>query len=261
VRAGARAAVAPRESLALGGRALAVIRGLPDHSVIDRLVRGRAWIPVLGVLLAGIVAMQVEILKLGSSMGRAMQRSSLLQTQNESLQASVAGLADDQRIARLAAGMGMSMPTPDSLVFLSAHPGRGVGRALGNIHAPDPTGFTTQLVAQTAAAAALMPAPPTTTSSPTTTTTTTPAVPGAATSGSATTVTPAAQTTGAGTTAGTAAPPIAQAVAPAAPATGAAGGTGSGPGASSTSAGGAPATGAAGVAPAGPSQSGGTTGG
>lgn len=148
--------------MALGGRALALVRGLPDNSLIDRLVRGRAWIPVLGLLLAGIVAMQVEILKLGASMGRAMERSAILQTQNESLQASVATLGDDQRIERLAAGMGMVMPVPGSLVFLSAHPGGDVGRAIANIHAPDPTGFIAQLAAQAAALAALAPSPPST---------------------------------------------------------------------------------------------------
>jgi cell division protein FtsL len=151
-----RLAQAPREGVALGGRALALVRGLPDHGLIDRLVRGRAWIPVLGVLLAGIVAMQVEILKLGATMGRALQRSATLQTQNESLQASVATLADDQRIERLAVGMGMTMPAPASLVFLSGH--SSVGRAIANIHLPDPVGFASQLAAQAAANAALMPA-------------------------------------------------------------------------------------------------------
>jgi cell division protein FtsL len=137
-------------------RALALVRGLPEHSLIDRLVRGRAWIPVLGVLLAGIVAMQVEILKLGTTMGRAMERSSALQTQNESLQANVARLADDQRIERLAAATGMTMPTADSLGFLSARRGA-LGRAIANIHPPDSAGFASQLAAQAAAAAALMP--------------------------------------------------------------------------------------------------------
>jgi cell division protein FtsL len=160
VAARGRAQSASRDGFALGERALALVRGLPNHSLVDRLVRGRAWIPVLGVLLAGIVFMQVEILKLGTSMGRAMERSSALQTRNESLQASVATLADDQRIERLAAGMGMVMPRPDSFVFLSGRSGAEVSRALANIHAPDPVGFTNQLAAEAAAAAALLPPPP-----------------------------------------------------------------------------------------------------
>ena len=56
---------------------------LPDHSLLDRVVRGRAWIPLLGVLLAGIVAAQVEILKLGASMGRSLEQTTTLTSQNE----------------------------------------------------------------------------------------------------------------------------------------------------------------------------------
>lgn len=149
-----RPATAPRSNATLGAQALAVVRSLPDHSLLDRLVRGRAWIPVLGVLLAGIVAMQVEVLKLGTSIGRSIERSSTLQSQNELLQASVATLADDQRIERLAAGMGMVMPGPTAVAFLSARPDGSVGQALSNIHAPDPTGFAAALTAQSAASAA-----------------------------------------------------------------------------------------------------------
>jgi cell division protein FtsL len=128
------------------------VRSLPEHSLIDRLVRGRAWIPVVGVLLVGIVAMQVEVLKLGTTEGKLVQRSGALQSQNESLQASVASLGDDQRIERLAAGMGMVMPTPTTITFLRA--GRDPGRALANLHAPDPATFASALAAQAAAAAA-----------------------------------------------------------------------------------------------------------
>jgi hypothetical protein len=109
---------------------------------------------VLGVLLAGIVAMQVEVLKLGTSVGRSIERSSTLLSQNELLQASVATLADDQRIERLAAGMGMVMPGPTAVAFLSAPSDGNAGKALANIHAPDPTGFAAALSAQAAAAAA-----------------------------------------------------------------------------------------------------------
>ena len=125
----------------LGARALAFMRSLPDHAVIDRLVRGRAWILALGVMLAGIVAMQVEVLKLGASIGRSVQRSSALSIRNAELQASVASLADDQRIERLAAGMGMVMAPPAAVAFLPAGAEGNIHGALGNIRAPDPTTF------------------------------------------------------------------------------------------------------------------------
>jgi hypothetical protein len=133
------APAAPRPSVA--ARARAVLASLPDHAVIDRLVRGRAWILALGVMLAGIVAMQVELLKLGASIGRSVQRSTALEIRNEQLQASVTALADDQRIERVAAGMGMVMAPPGSVGFLTARPDGNVQAALGNLHAPSATTF------------------------------------------------------------------------------------------------------------------------
>ncbi len=126
-------------------RAVAFARALPDHALLDRLIRGRAWIPILGVLLAGIVAMQVEVLKLGTSMGRSLERTTALQSRNELLQASVASLADDQRIERLAAGMGMVMPDPDAVNFLAAGPVGNLRQVIASIHEPDAAAFTAQL--------------------------------------------------------------------------------------------------------------------
>jgi cell division protein FtsL len=126
-------------------RVVGLVRSLPDRSLVDRLVRGRAWIPVLGVLLAGIVAMQVEVLKLGTSIGRSIEQSTTLQGQNEALQASVASLADSQRIEQLAANMGMIMPAPTAVSFLPASANGNVGSAIANIHAPDQSAFEAEL--------------------------------------------------------------------------------------------------------------------
>jgi hypothetical protein len=141
-RSAATAPAAPRRS-SLAARGLLVIRGLPEHTLLDRIVRGRAWIPLLGVLLVGIVAMQVEILKLGAGMGRWLERGSTLTNRNQALQANVAALSDDQRLERLAAKMGMVMPDPTAVSFLGARPGD-PARAAASIHAPDPSNFLSQ---------------------------------------------------------------------------------------------------------------------
>jgi cell division protein FtsL len=91
---------------------------------------------VLFVMLAGIVAMQVEVLKLNRTMGRAIVQATALQSRNELLRASVASLADDQRIERLAAAQGMVMPAPEDIGFLSASPAN-VPRAAAHIRTPD----------------------------------------------------------------------------------------------------------------------------
>jgi hypothetical protein len=147
--AGARAATAP--GIALPRRSVhrprvrlrpgAFIRSLPDHRLLDRLVRGRWWIPVLGVMLAGIVAMQVEVLKLGASMGRALEQNTALSGRNAALRSSVATLGDDQRIEQLAASMGMVMAPPQAVSFLAAHSDANAGKALANIHAPSASSF------------------------------------------------------------------------------------------------------------------------
>lgn len=141
LRPPSRLAPASAARRSLGAAMRAFLRSLPDHVVIDRLVRGRAWILALGVMLAGIVAMQVEILKLGASIGRSVQRTSDLEVRNEQLQASVAALADDQRIERMAAQIGMVMTPPTSVGFLPAGQRVSLSRALGNVHTPDANAF------------------------------------------------------------------------------------------------------------------------
>jgi len=150
--AGARAATVPGIALprrsahrpraaAVRRRIGAFILSLPDHRLLDRLIRGRWWIPVLGVMLAGIVAMQVEVLKLGASMGRSLERNSVLSSRNAALRQSVTSLGDDQRIEQLAASMGMVMAPAQAVSFLAAHPDGNAGRALANIHEPSASSF------------------------------------------------------------------------------------------------------------------------
>jgi hypothetical protein len=136
--------VAAPPGASLAARVAASVRALPDHSLLDRIIRGRVWIPLVGVLLAGIVAMQVEVLKLNAATGLSLQESTALQSQRDLLQASVARLADDQRIESRAYQMGMVMPAPSQVKFLSTGPGN-TGLAVGNIHQPNAAAFAAQL--------------------------------------------------------------------------------------------------------------------
>jgi hypothetical protein len=147
VRAPRRPASRQASGTPLLARSAAFVRALPDHSLLDRIVRGRAWIPLIGVLLAGIVAMQVEVLKLNAGIGRSLVRGSALQSQNALLRAQVATLADDQRIETKAAQMGMVMPAPGSIKFLSLGNTVALQRALTSFHQPDASAFTSDLTA------------------------------------------------------------------------------------------------------------------
>jgi hypothetical protein len=87
---------------------------------LDRLIRSRLWIAVLGVMLVGIVGMRVEVLKLGTETGSAVQLAGQLQAKNAIDQANDARLDNPARISRLAAKDGMVSPGPTATKFLSA---------------------------------------------------------------------------------------------------------------------------------------------
>jgi cell division protein FtsL len=128
-------------------RVLHGIVSLPDHKLLDRVVRGRAWIPVLGVLLATIVGMRVEVLKMGASVGRAVTQASTLQSENELLRQSVSTLSSSQRIEGLAAHYGMVMPSASDVHFIHA----GSGSVKTEIAARDPATFRESVAEEEAA--------------------------------------------------------------------------------------------------------------
>ncbi|MFL5858556.1 MAG: hypothetical protein ACJ77L_17725, partial [Solirubrobacteraceae bacterium] len=96
------------------------ILALPDHRLVDRLVRGRVWIPLIGFLLIGIVFMQVSMLKLNAGIGSDAQKISTLERVNGELRADEAQLESGERIQRAAGKLGMVMPAPDQVKYLRA---------------------------------------------------------------------------------------------------------------------------------------------
>lgn len=188
-------------------RSAAYVRALPEHALLDRIIRGRAWIPLLGVLLVGIVAMQVEVLKLNAGIGRSLDRATALQGQNEQLRASVSELSDEQRIESMAAKKGMVMAAPAQIKFLKTGAAT-TAQALSSIHQPNATSFDATLTAANTAALAVSQQAAATSATPSTTasaaasgaSSTAPTSGGATAASTATSQTPSsAGTAGAGT--------------------------------------------------------------
>jgi hypothetical protein len=100
------------------------LRALPEHRAIDRLLRGRAWIWLIGLLLGGIVAMQVSLLKLNAGISRAVTTAGTLERQNAELEAENARLSSGERIRATAVEEGMITPPAGAVEFLRARPGR-----------------------------------------------------------------------------------------------------------------------------------------
>jgi cell division protein FtsL len=127
-----RAAPAPKPVTGVFER----LRGLPDHRVIDRLLRGRAWICLVGVALMGIVAMQVSLLKLNSGISRAVETTATLERQNSGLEASIARLASGERIRAAADKRGMVTPGAGEVRYLRVRSGDDARRAARRMRAP-----------------------------------------------------------------------------------------------------------------------------
>jgi hypothetical protein len=96
------------------------VRRLPDTGLIVRLTRGRVWIGVLGVLLAGIVALNVVTLSLAASAGHVDQNLQALLGENSLLRSREAKLAGVARVHSEAAALGLSVPQVDQIGAIHA---------------------------------------------------------------------------------------------------------------------------------------------
>lgn len=112
------------------------LRALPDHRMVDRLLRGRAWIWLIGIMLGGIVAMQVSLLKLNAGISNAVETSATLERTNADLETEVARLSSGERIQTTAADEGMVAPPAGDVGYLTARPGTDARLAAQRMQSP-----------------------------------------------------------------------------------------------------------------------------
>jgi hypothetical protein len=101
------------------GRTAVAVGDMADSGLIMRLTRGRMWIAVLAVLLAGIVALNVLSLSFSSSASKVAERSESVQQENSVLRARLAERMSSKRVTSLATSVGLAMPKPNEVVYLS----------------------------------------------------------------------------------------------------------------------------------------------
>jgi cell division protein FtsL len=160
--------------------------------VLDRLLRGPAYIAVIGLLLAGIVFFNVDVLELNHGIARTDTRASQLKRENAALTLQLAKLGSSERIQRVALQRGLVLPQPGDVRYLRANRAD-AAHALRVMTAPDSSSaapVVPALVSQQSGGASTgtpsaTPAPtttaapaqtaPTATTTPTTSATTTPA--------------------------------------------------------------------------------------
>jgi cell division protein FtsL len=147
-------------------------------ALLDRLLRGPAYIALVGVLLAGIVFFNVDVLETNHGIARTDTRASQLKRENAALTLKLAKLGSSERIQRVALDQGLVLPPPGDVRYLRAHRDD-AGRALRVMTAPDSSSaapaVTTLVTQQSGGASTGTPSAttqtvPTTTTTPTTTT-------------------------------------------------------------------------------------------
>jgi uncharacterized membrane protein YgcG len=104
-------------------RSAGAVRDISDSSLIMRLTRGRGWIAVLCALLGGIVALNVASLSLNAGAGATSLRIDELKTQISGLQAQIDERLSASRVEDEAARLGLAVPDPKAITYLSASSG------------------------------------------------------------------------------------------------------------------------------------------
>ena len=140
--------------------------------VLDVLLSARVWIGLVGVLLAGIVFFNVDLMRMNREITHMADRAADVKRQNASLRQDVASLANSERIQEAAAQLGLVLPQPDQVRYLKSNPRIDARTASKRIIAPNPVDAPDPIVAQPETPIA--PTTPTTTTSTTPPTTTTP---------------------------------------------------------------------------------------
>ncbi len=104
----------------LAGRTAVAVGQIPDSGLVVRLTRGRAWIALLGALLAGIVALNVVTLSFAASSGRIDAQITVLDQENSILGGRDARLYGTGAMRNAAGALGLAMPSSDEIHFTDA---------------------------------------------------------------------------------------------------------------------------------------------
>jgi hypothetical protein len=117
-----RAAAVGGQLLPFASRTAVAVGHLPDSGLMVRLTRGRAWIAVLGVLLAGIVTLNVITLSFASSSSKIDEQITALDQENPILRGRDARVNSPGPIRQAAGELGLAMPPSEDIHFTDAGP-------------------------------------------------------------------------------------------------------------------------------------------
>jgi cell division protein FtsL len=104
--------------------------------LLDALLRGRAWIVLVGALLVGIVFFNVDLLRLNREIARTSEKSAAIKRENSRLLLELARLDSSERIQRAAVERGLVLPAPGDVRYLRARRSTDARTAAKRMRAP-----------------------------------------------------------------------------------------------------------------------------
>jgi cell division protein FtsL len=107
--------------------------------VLDALLTGRIWIGLIGVLLAGIVFFNVDLLQMNREITQMAGKAAEIKRQNDRLRHDYARLASSERIQEAAAQLGLVYPAAGEVRYLRSKPKIDAHNASKRIIAPTST--------------------------------------------------------------------------------------------------------------------------
>jgi hypothetical protein len=96
------------------------VGGIADSGFVIGMARSRVWIGVLGVLLGGIVAINVVGLSLSASGSQTSAKIDELIRDNSVQRSRLAHRLSNGRISKQASALGLAVPAPDAVHYLKS---------------------------------------------------------------------------------------------------------------------------------------------
>lgn len=110
-------------SRSLIGRTAHAVTHLPESGAVVGISRSRLWIAVIGVILIGIVGINLVTVSYGSMASRFETQIQELEQRNSILRSSEAAATSMPRIRNAALDAGMAVPATDEIRYRSFAPG------------------------------------------------------------------------------------------------------------------------------------------
>jgi len=107
--------VNPANRRPVGRAVVESVNTAADSPAVSWVSRGNRWMPLMCILLIGMVALSVNLVRINASAGEAGARADQLRRENSELQVQIAAQTSGRRVEIAANDLGMFLPLPEAI--------------------------------------------------------------------------------------------------------------------------------------------------